>query len=81
MKREQEKQTLDRKVITVSEAAAALSLAPATVRKAIRNGAIEAIVVNGRYRIPLGAIDEFIAMHRVNHGSSEFDLTHCFPET
>lgn len=53
---------LERKVVTISEAASMLALTPLTIRRAIRSGKLKAMQIqsNGRYRIPIEEIDAFI---------------------
>ena len=53
---------LERKVITISEAASMLALTPLTIRRAIKSGKLKAMQIqsNGRYRIPIEEIDAFI---------------------
>lgn len=51
---------LQRKVVTVSEASQMLAMAPLTVRRAIKNRKIKAMQINGRYRIPIDEIDDFV---------------------
>jgi excisionase family DNA binding protein len=67
-----------RLVFTVFEAAEALALAPATVRKAIRSGALDAIVINGRYRVPVDKLDEFICKHRRPKQTPSVDVSSYF---
>lgn len=67
-----------REVITVAEAAEALACTPSTVRKVIKKGDLGAIVVNGRYRIPLREFDFFISKHRVDPSTIGFDSTNLF---
>ena len=53
---------LERKVVTISEAASMLALTPLTIRRAIKSGKLKAMQMqtNGRYRIPIEEIDAFI---------------------
>jgi excisionase family DNA binding protein len=53
---------LERKVVTISEAAIMLALTPLTIRRAIKSGKLKAMQMqsNGRYRIPIEEIDAFI---------------------
>lgn len=53
---------LERKALTVQEVAKMLAVAPLTIRRAIKTGKIKAmqIVPNGRYRITVDELNEFI---------------------
>lgn len=59
---------LERKVVTISEAASMLAVTPLTIRRAIKNGKIKAIQMqqNGRYRIPVEELDAFIKRNYIN---------------
>jgi len=59
---------LERKVVTIAEAASMLALTPLTIRRAIKSGKIKAMQMqsNGRYRIPLEEIDDFIKRNSFN---------------
>jgi excisionase family DNA binding protein len=54
---------IERKVVTIIEAAAMLAVSPLTIRRAIKCGKIKAmrLNLNGRYRISLEEIDELIS--------------------
>ncbi len=51
-----------RKALTVQEVADMLAVTPLTIRRAIKNGKFKAmrIAANGRYRIAVKELDEFI---------------------
>ena len=53
---------IERKVVTIVEAAEMLAVSPLTIRRAIKSGKMKAMRLNskGRYRIPLEELDEFI---------------------
>lgn len=53
---------LERKVVTIIEAANMLAVTPLTIRRAIKSGKIKAMQIqpNGRYRIPIEEVDAFI---------------------
>ena len=53
---------LERKAVTVQEAADMLAVTPMTIRRSIKEGKIEAVQIskNGRYRILLDALDRFM---------------------
>jgi len=59
---------LERKVVTIAEAASMLALTPLTIRRAIKSGKIKAMQMqsNGRYRIPVEEIDAFIQRNSFN---------------
>jgi excisionase family DNA binding protein len=59
---------LERKVVTIAEAASMLALTPLTIRRAIKSGNLKAMQMqpNGRYRIPLEEIDAFIQRNSLN---------------
>ena len=79
MKKKRTKPSPQRKiVITVSEVAEALSLTPNTVRKAIKRGDIGAMVVNGRYRIPVKELNCFITRNMHAREAFVSDFSECF---
>lgn len=53
---------LERRAITVQEAAEMLAVTPLTIRRAIKDGKIKAMQINanGRYRISVEDLDAFI---------------------
>ena len=53
---------LERRAVTVQEAAEMLAVTPLTIRRAIKDGKIKAmqITANGRYRISIEDLDSFI---------------------
>ncbi len=55
---------LDRKAVTIPEAAKMIAVSPLTVRRAIKRGDLKAIRTspNGVYRIPIVELDKFLAM-------------------
>ena len=59
---------LERKVVTIAEAATMLALTPLTIRRAIKSGKIKAMQMqpNGRYRILVEEIDDFIKRNSPN---------------
>jgi excisionase family DNA binding protein len=59
---------LERKVVTISEAASMLAVTPLTIRRAIKSGKIKAMQMqtNGRYRIPIEELDDFIKRNSIN---------------
>jgi excisionase family DNA binding protein len=59
---------LERKVVTIAEAASMLALTPLTIRRAIKSGKLKAMQMqsNGRYRIPIEEIDNFIRRNSIN---------------
>jgi len=59
---------LERKVVTIAEAASMLALTPLTIRRAIKSGKIKAMQMqsNGRYRILIEEIDAFIQRNSLN---------------
>ena len=59
---------LERKVVTIAEAASMLAVTPLTIRRAIKSGRIKAMQMqsNGRYRIPVEELDAFIQRNSIN---------------
>lgn len=58
---------LERKVVTITEAATMLAVTPLTIRRAIKSGKIKAMQLqpNGRYRILLEEVDAFITRNSI----------------
>lgn len=54
---------IERKVVTITEAAEMLAVSPLTIRRVIKNGKMKAMRMNlrGRYRIPIEELDSFIS--------------------
>jgi excisionase family DNA binding protein len=54
---------VERKVVTITEAAEMLAVSPLTIRRVIKNGKMKAMRMNlrGRYRIPIEELDSFIS--------------------
>lgn len=54
---------VERKVVTIMEAAEMLAVSPLTIRRVIKNGKMKAMRMNlrGRYRIPIEELDNFIS--------------------
>jgi excisionase family DNA binding protein len=65
-------------MMTVSKAADVLAVAPPTIRKAIKNGTISAILVNRRYRISEKEILNFIARNMIHSDQQVSDFSSCF---
>ena len=62
---------IERKVVTIAEAADMLALTPLTIRRAIKSGKLKAMQMqsNGRYRITIEEIDDFIQRNSTNFGN------------
>lgn len=58
----------ERRVVTITEAASMLAVTPLTIRRAIKSGKIKAMQLqpNGRYRIPIEEVDDFIERNSIS---------------